>query len=77
MSPMYDAGNRKHYFMDEPAQLKDGRMVIPIRWLEDESGAVYCDAWEIKINEQSVSTFNIYIHKAKRVKHFCPQVIEG
>lgn len=41
MSPMYDAGMDRHYFIDEVAALKDGRMVIPVRWLEDESGAVF------------------------------------
>jgi len=59
MSPMYDAGSGKHYFIDEPACLRDGRMIIPVRWLEDEIGVVYCDAWEIKLNEQSVRPFLI------------------
>jgi hypothetical protein len=58
MSPMYDAGNGNHYFIDEPARLKDGRMIIPVRWLEDEHGAVWCDAWEIKLNEQSVRVYS-------------------
>lgn len=52
---MYNAGNGWHYFIDEPAGLRDGRMVIPVRWLEDESGTVYCDAWEIKLDKQTVS----------------------
>lgn len=57
MSPMYDAGNGKHYFINEPACLRDGRMIISVRWLEDESGAVYCDAWEVKLDEKSVRIF--------------------
>ena len=54
MSPMYDAGNGRHYFVDEPARLTDGRMIVPLRWLEDEDGAVCCDAWEILVDQQSV-----------------------
>ena len=55
MSPMYDAGMDRHYFIDELAALKDGRMVIPVRWLENESGEVYFDVWEVKVNEQTAS----------------------
>jgi hypothetical protein len=58
MSPMYDAKNRKHYFIDEPACLRDGQIIIPVQWLEDESGVVYCDAWEIKHVEHEVSPFS-------------------
>jgi len=53
LSPMFDAGGSRHYFIDEPALLLDGRMVIPLRWLEDEDGLVWFDAWEVK-EEQSV-----------------------
>ena len=54
---MYNAGDAKHYFIDEPACLRDGQMIIPVRWLEDESGVVWCDVWEIKKNQQSVRTY--------------------
>jgi hypothetical protein len=64
MSPMYDDGNGKHYFIDEPACLRDGQMIIPVRWLEDESGVVCCDAWEIKHDEHLV-----------RLKSFSPSPI--
>jgi hypothetical protein len=57
MSPMYNAGDGKHYFIDEPARLRDGRMIIPVRWLEDEHCVVWCDAWEIKKNQQSVRIY--------------------
>ena len=51
MSPMYDARNGQHFYIDEPAVLVDGRKIIPLRWLEDENGAVYCDVWEIMVDE--------------------------
>ena len=54
---MYDAGNGKHYFIDEPACLRDGQMIIPLQWLEDGSSVVYCDAWEIKCVEHEVCSF--------------------
>lgn len=58
MSPMYDAGNGHHYFIDEPAGLNDGRVVIPVRWLEDEEQRVWFDAWEVKIDEMASHTSN-------------------
>ncbi|KAF9044483.1 hypothetical protein BJ165DRAFT_1347605, partial [Panaeolus papilionaceus] len=48
LSPMYDDGNGRHYFIDEPACLEDGQMVIPVRWLENEHGQVLCELWEVK-----------------------------
>ena len=51
LSPMYDAGDR-HYYIDEVAQLKSGVFVIPVRWLEDDTGKVFADAYPVTIDVQ-------------------------
>ncbi|PPQ75136.1 hypothetical protein CVT24_010098, partial [Panaeolus cyanescens] len=48
LSPMYDDKKGRHYFIDEPAMLDNGCMVIPVRWLEDEEGVGWCEVWEVK-----------------------------
>ena len=39
-SPIFDAEDGKHYFIDEPAILLDKKMVIPVCWLEDKEGGI-------------------------------------
>ena len=51
LSPMYDAGDR-HYYIDELAQLKNGNFVIPVRWIEDEDGIVFADAFPVTFDAQ-------------------------
>ncbi|KAJ7207641.1 hypothetical protein GGX14DRAFT_567587 [Mycena pura] len=49
LSPMYDAGTT-HYYVNELARAKDGKLVIPIRWLIFR-GDVYADAFTVTIDE--------------------------
>ncbi|KAF8144720.1 hypothetical protein K438DRAFT_1910920 [Mycena galopus ATCC 62051] len=44
LTPMFDAGNGIHYYTHEVAQLKDGRMVIPYRWIKVD-GLLHADAY--------------------------------
>lgn len=59
LSPMYDDGLR-HYFIDELAQLKDGRFVVPLRWLEDVDGRIVADAWQVRLDESDVRNQPVY-----------------
>jgi len=55
LSPMYGTRHNTHYFIDEPAVLLNKRMVVPVRWLEDEERRVWADVWEIEHDEVTVS----------------------
>ncbi|KAG6913726.1 hypothetical protein DXG01_004700, partial [Tephrocybe rancida] len=54
LSPMWDDGRQRHYYIDEPARLKNGDLVLPIRWLEDEAtGTIWADAWRIQVDAET------------------------
>jgi len=48
---MYDAGDC-HYYIDELARLKNGNFIIPVRWLEDDDGGVFADAYTVIFDNQ-------------------------
>lgn len=48
LSPMFDAGD-KHYYVDELAQLQDGRLVIPSRWVIYR-GTLHVDVHRVTIS---------------------------
>jgi hypothetical protein len=58
---MYDAGDR-HYYIDEVAQLKNGEFVIPVRWLEDDKGEVFADAYSITADASVQNFFLAHNH---------------
>ena len=49
LSPMYDAGGGRHYYVNELAQLADGSFIIPFLWFTYK-GEVYADSWTVTIN---------------------------
>jgi hypothetical protein len=51
---MYDGGQEHHYFVDEPACVRTGKIIIPVRWLEDEKGEVWVEVWEVKTDATTV-----------------------
>lgn len=77
LSPMYDAGHGIHYFIDEPAMLSNMKVVIPVRWLEDEKGGIWAEAWEVERDGRTVSilfksaTFNLDFSVMLIASFFC------
>ena len=44
---MYDDGYDRHYYIDEVARTTEGKLLVPIRWLQDEDRLMWAEAWRI------------------------------
>ncbi|KAJ7221530.1 hypothetical protein GGX14DRAFT_559018 [Mycena pura] len=55
LSPMYNAGNSRHYYINELAQLKTGSFVIPLRWVTYQ-GDTWADAYAMNIDHEGIAS---------------------
>ncbi|KAJ7333330.1 hypothetical protein DFH08DRAFT_785684 [Mycena albidolilacea] len=55
LTPMFDAGHGVHYYVDELAQLSDGHLVIPVRWIKVD-GAMHVDVYSVEFNAEVQSS---------------------
>ncbi|KAF7361568.1 hypothetical protein MSAN_01190800 [Mycena sanguinolenta] len=55
LSPMYAAPNRRHYYVNELAQLQSGRFVIPLRWITRHR-KICADAYEVLVDDDGIAT---------------------
>jgi hypothetical protein len=51
LTPMFDVGHGVHYYVDELAQLTDGRLVIPVHWIKLD-GAMHVDVYSVELNAE-------------------------
>ncbi|KAF7779140.1 hypothetical protein Agabi119p4_3485 [Agaricus bisporus var. burnettii] len=65
---MYANGDQ-HFYVNKPAKLKDGRCIIPIRWLTNEADNIVCaDMWAVHIDENSSATIDNTLVPASKLK---------
>lgn len=50
LSPMYDAGPEKHFYVNELTRTRDGSFIIPFRWIIYRK-QVHAQSWRVTIDE--------------------------
>jgi hypothetical protein len=51
LSPIFDAGNGIHFYVNEVAELKDGTFVIPLHWIKVDE-IIHGDVYAEEINNE-------------------------
>jgi hypothetical protein len=51
LTPMFDAGQGVHYYLDELSQLTDGRFVIPVRWIKVDK-FMHVDVYPVELDQE-------------------------
>ncbi|EED77959.1 predicted protein [Postia placenta Mad-698-R] len=62
LSPMWDAGQGRHFYVQELARLSSREYVIPVWWFT-KCGVVHADAFKIEITESCSLIYLIYVQK--------------
>ncbi|KAJ7917332.1 hypothetical protein B0H13DRAFT_2443031 [Mycena leptocephala] len=52
LTPMFDAGQGVHYYLDELSQLTDGRFVIPVRWIKVDK-FMHVDVYPVELDQEN------------------------
>ncbi|KAJ3781388.1 hypothetical protein GGU10DRAFT_277639 [Lentinula aff. detonsa] len=54
LSPMYDAGSGKHFYVFELLKLRDGSFVIPIRWIVKHK-RIHAEAYGVRVDGNGIA----------------------
>ncbi|KAJ7904831.1 hypothetical protein B0H13DRAFT_2510580 [Mycena leptocephala] len=52
LTPMFDAGQGVHYYLDELSQLTDGRFVIPVCWIKVDK-FMHVDVYPVELDQEN------------------------